>query len=270
MVAAAAFMRLLCIAAFSAQGWAATPQALLQKLWASRDLSASGEEAKPTAVPTPRTFKLRLCNAYAWSAPLEMRRVQEPKLVEYPLPYKECHDYTLPLSDGDELQFRAGDLNIGNFYVRGLPKNPTMLLLVPHRKDRQSMAVVFDSHMYAQGENPQVALVDAFTGDRTGSGLYLKEKEHREALHFSSVVTLTPGKYEVGLDRNSTKAASANLQALHQEKYVVIRVGNGVNATNEAWPEEMMVFPKSSGAASKALGSLLAVLAWCALTALHL
>ncbi|CAK0840243.1 unnamed protein product [Prorocentrum cordatum] len=37
---------------------------------------------------TIRTFKLRLCNAYAWPEPVEMSRVQEPKLVEYPLAYK--------------------------------------------------------------------------------------------------------------------------------------------------------------------------------------
>uniref|UniRef100_A0A7S1WG52 Uncharacterized protein n=1 Tax=Alexandrium catenella TaxID=2925 RepID=A0A7S1WG52_ALECA len=259
-------MRALCVGAALSVASATTPQAMLQRMWASNDLSAHSE-AKPVM---PNSYKLRLCNAYAWSAPLEMRRVQEPKLVEYPLPYKECHDYSLPLSDGDELQFRAGDLNIGTFFVKGLPAAPAMLLLVPHRKNAQSMAVVFDSHMYTQGDYPQVALVDAFTGLKPTS-LYLKEKEHREALRFNSVITLTPGDYEVSMANSTGASQVARLKALQKERYVVIRVGNAANATDKAYLEDMVVFPhSSSGANAKALGAFFAAVALFALAGLEL
>jgi len=256
MPAVAPSMRFVCMMAMSSAASAVSPEALLQRWWRSNDLSNQDKPAFPKA------FQLRLCNAYAWSAPLEMRRVQEPKLVEYPLPYKECHDYSLPLSDGDELSFRAGDLNIGTFFVRGLPKAPAMLLLVPHRKDPNSMAVVFDSHMYTEGQYPQVALVDAYTGAGQ-SPLYLQEKDHREELRFNSVITLTPGDYEVSLGSNATKlpAKAAKLKALVQEKYVVIRVGNTLNSTGMATDEDMVVFPPFSGAATRAVGALLIAVA---------
>lgn len=255
MTAVALSTRLLCLCTLLFRAAATHPQVLLNQL------AQDNLEGKQSG---PKTYKLRLCNAFAWSAPLEMRRVQEPQLVEYPLPYKECHDYNLPLSDGDELQFRAGDLNIGTFYVKGLPKTPAMLLLVPHRKRADSMAVSFDSHMYTEGTFPQVAIVDAGAGMKPAQ-LYLHEREHKEALRFSSVVTLTPGNYEVDLASNSTtgRALRTQLTALAQEKYVVVRMGNAANSSDQAYPEDMVVFPKTkSGAACRSFGLLLLAMFW--------
>jgi len=233
---------------------AANFQALMQHQWASDFASARQYETArggPASAGTaPKTYALRLCNAYAWPAPLEMRRMQEPKLVEYPLPYKSCHDYTLPLAEGDELQFRAGDLNIGAFSVRGLPPSPSMLLLIPHRKHQDTMAVAFDSHVFAMGGNPQVALVDAFTGPRR-SGVLLHEKEHMEELQFNSVVTLTPGSYQVNLATNDKAVPSQlDLHAKLAEKYVVIRMGDAQVDPSSRWPEELVVFPRHAAGSS--------------------
>lgn len=225
-------------------------------------------------------YQLRMCNAYAHSKPLEMRRVQAPRLVEYPLPYKECHDYPLPLKSGDELRFRAGKQDVGTFVVRSLPKPGSLLLIVPHRRESTSAALTFDSHVFARGSNvSQVAMVDAFRGPVEKSVVSVnktskvpaafvrltdassnesrttslrqsgsKEKLRKQDLRFSTVVELKPGSYQMTLGtstKGSSKARQVKLNALEHEAYVAIRLGFN-DGKGAQWPEELLVFPRTT------------------------
>lgn len=230
------------------------------------------EVAAPRAPEPVGMYKLRLCNAYAWPEPLEMRRVEEPKLVEYPLPYKSCHDYSLPLRNGDQLQFRAGDVSIGTFSVRGLPEDPrNQLLLIPHRRDASSAAVTFDSHIYRGAGGSQVAVIDTYSGPEQ-STLMIEEPTRQEELRFNSVVAVTPGSYKFALSPASQQdtvdasrmpaAAGVELSTRADENYVVLRVGMGAGK-GEAFPEELVVFPGFSGGVRGGISALVLALLGC-------
>jgi len=219
-----------------------------------------------------RTFKLRLCNAFAWPEALEMSRVQEPKLVEYPLAYKACHDYALPLRAGDELQFKAGNERIGTFEVRSLPENPEdLLMIVPHRRDSDSRAVVFESHVFKEAGSAQVAVVDVYKGQQL-SPVIVAEGQRHEVLPYGSVVGLAPGAYDFLLGSNDTSGnkshrdaevkpnaavAPAKLNVLKDKNYVVLRVGMG----GSSFPEELVAFPWSGAGRGALRAALLAALA---------
>jgi len=218
------------------------------------------------------TYKLRLCNGFAWPEAVEMSRVQEPKLVEYPLPYKACHDYALPLRAGDELQFKAGNDRIGTFEVRSLPENPEdLLMIVPHRRDSDSQAVVFESHVFKQTGSAQVAVVDVYKGQQL-SPVIVAEGQRHEVLPYGSVVGLAPGAYNFLLgsnDASSNKShrdaevkpnaakAPAKLNILKDQNYVVLRVGSG----DTSFPEELVAFPWSGATRGSLQVVLLAALA---------
>mmetsp|Transcript_155617 Transcript_155617/g.290448 ORF Transcript_155617/g.290448 Transcript_155617/m.290448 type:complete len:320 (+) Transcript_155617:112-1071(+) len=246
-----------------------------------------GESSLETASPVYHSveseeqhlYQLRMCNAYAHSKPLEMRRVQAPQLIEYPLPYKECHDYTLPLKTGDELRFRAGEQVVGTFVVRGLPKPGALLLIVPHRRESTSAALAFDSHVFARGSKvSQVAMVDAFCSPVSKASVSLKEtsaahsafvrltdasdsenrtsslrqsgskqKPRKQDLRFNTVVELKPGSYQMTLGtstKGSSQARQVKLNALEHEAYVAIRLGFN-DGKGASWPEELVVFPRN-------------------------
>lgn len=202
-----------------------------------------------------RLWKLRVCNAFASRSPLEMRRVQEPQLVEYPVPFKECRDYELPLREGDELMFRKDRLEVGTFKVSGLPNPGDSLLLVPHRRDARSEAIAsFSSHVFAGGAAgaAQVAFVDA-TSSASGrslpaSSVLLAEGEedetprNKQELNFNSVVSLPLGSYNLALRGANGKGTNkAALDARRQAAYVALRVGGAAG-----YPEELVVFPHVS------------------------
>jgi len=182
-----------------------------------------------------------------------MQRVQEPKLLEYPLPFKECRDYTLPLRAGDELLFRAAGAEVGTFQVSSLPSPGSLLLLVPHRKEAASEEVLaFESHMFAPGSLSQVALIDTFggTSDRRGISPKVtlsetrrqqggwKSESRAEEVQFNSVVSLAPGYYRLALP-TAGNTSQVYLDANGQEPYVALRVGAG-----SSYPEELVVFPR--------------------------
>jgi len=195
-----------------------------------------------------------------------MRRIQEPRLIEYPLPFKECRDYSLPLQQGDELLFRAGGKDVGTFSVQSLPSSGSLLLLVPHRKKPSSeAALAFQSHVFAQANLSQVALIDAFSGathePSQGHSVTVAETRRKEGvwrpdatgedLKFNSVVTLTPGFYHLALSKTGRQNASQEfLNANGQEAFVALRVGVGLgwggNPEELAFPEELVVFPRLS------------------------
>jgi len=197
--------------------------------------------------------RLRVCNAFASTAALEMQRVQEPRLVEYPLPFKECRDYTLPLKLGDELLFRASGKDVGTFAVQKLPSAGSLLLLVPHRKRAASEeAVSFMSHMFAPtGSLSQLALIDTVSEgvdqrQKTPSvtlaetsrqqGGWTSERAGEE-MGFNEVVSLAPGYYHLALP-SAGNSSQVYLNANGQESYVALRVGG-----SSSYPEELVVFP---------------------------
>jgi len=197
--------------------------------------------------------KLRVCNAYPYAAALDIYRNRGEKLTgETPMQYKSCKDFLSPLKPGDKLEFKVGDASTGTFSVSDLPNNDAVLLLVIHRHDTLSTAVSFESHVFANLQNAQVAVIDTYKGAAKASTRIMDAvagkkglKARSEELRYDSVVAVNPGKYSVVLADNagSTKA-KADLVALNKESYVVMRTG--VEAQQgQSFPEELIVYPHS-------------------------
>jgi len=199
--------------------------------------------------------RLRVCNAYPYVAALDVYRSKEEKLTsESAMPYKSCKDFVSPLKVGDKLEFKVGDVSAGTFSVSDLPNNDAVLLLVIHRHDTLSTAVAFESHVFANLLNAQVAIIDTYKGmrkaklhimDSGGAGSQMRSEE----LRYDSVVAVNPGKYEVVLsDLAGKPEAKSQLVALDRESYVVLRMG--VEAQQgQSYPEELVVYPASDTAA---------------------
>merc|ERR1719454_66947 len=125
--------------------------------------------------------------------------------------YKTCKDFSVALSPGQKLIFKVGNANAGTFSVTDLPNNDAILLLIIYRHDTLSTAVSFESHVYANLLNAQVAVVDTYKGPDKAS---LKIEDHDDAktsrseeLRFDSVVAVNPGRYHVKLfDEEGVKA----------------------------------------------------------------
>jgi len=200
--------------------------------------------------------RLRVCNAYPYSAALDVFRGESEKLTsEAPMHYKTCKDFTAPLISGYKLQFKVGDASAGTFSVSDLPSNDAVLLLVIHRHDTLSTAVSFESHVFASLENAQVAVIDTYKGAAKSTLKIMdastKDKaqtSRSEELRYDSVVAVNPGLYEVelvGLDGKA--AANSQLVALNRESYIIIRTG--VEAQQgPAYPQELLIFPNSDPA----------------------
>jgi hypothetical protein len=196
--------------------------------------------------------RLRVCNAYPYSAALDVYRGTSEKLTDgAPMHYKSCKDFLAPLRSGDKLEFKVGDASAGTFSVSDLPQNDAVLLLVIHRHDTLSTAVSFESHVFANLENAQVAIIDTFKGAAKGSPTIMDvtakgKTSHSEDLRYDSVVAINPGLYNVhlmGVDGKDL-AKSPQLVALNHESYVIIRTG--VEAQQgPAYPQELIIYPIS-------------------------
>jgi len=197
--------------------------------------------------------RLRVCNAYPYSAALDIIRGKDEKLTDTPMHYKTCRDFVAPLKSGDKLEFKVGEASAGTFSVSDLPQNDAVLLLVIHRHDTLSTAVSFESHVFANLLNAQVAVLDTYKGKAQSTPKILdaaKGKTSRtEELRYDSVVAVNPGIYEVELMDSGSKAqAKSQLVALNHESYVVIRTG--VEAQQgPSYPQELIVYPQSDAAA---------------------
>merc|ERR1719247_1475167 len=115
------------------------------------------------------------------------------------LRYKECREFNTELSEGDQLDFKAGNLDVGTFYATGMPKSSSSLLLIPHRRDSRSVAISFESHAFADLQSPQIAVVDAYKGKGEGGVKIMdlvpqdtQTPAVEEMLKFSSVVAVNP------------------------------------------------------------------------------
>jgi len=219
--------------------------------------------------------RLRVCNAYPYAAALDVIRGKGEKLTDVPMHYKTCKDFMAPLKSGDKLEFKVGDASAGTFSVSDLPSNDAVLLLVIHRHDTLSTAVSFESHVFANLMNAQVAVIDTYKGaakaipqimDVPDKAKGAAAASRSEELRYDSVVAINPGIYSVELLGSDNKAkAKSQLVALNHESYVVIRVG--VEAQQgPAYPQELLIYPQSDPAALKSSATAFAKASLAVLT----
>eukprot|EP00746_Dinoflagellata_sp_MGD_P167567 gnl/MRDRNA2_/MRDRNA2_98299_c0_seq1.p1 gnl/MRDRNA2_/MRDRNA2_98299_c0~~gnl/MRDRNA2_/MRDRNA2_98299_c0_seq1.p1 ORF type:complete len:261 (-),score=47.90 gnl/MRDRNA2_/MRDRNA2_98299_c0_seq1:12-794(-) len=195
---------------------------------------------------------LRVCNAYPYAAPLDLYSGHK-KLTQSPMPYKSCEDFTQQLKAGDKLEFRVGDSTAGTFSVSDLPNNDAVLLLLIHRHDTLSTAVSFESHVFANLLNAQVAVLDTYKGSEKAS-MKIKDagnskNSRSEELRYDSVVAVNPGEYQVALvGSDGATKASTSLVALNRESYIVMRTGVE-SQQGQSYPQEVVVYPNSDPSA---------------------
>merc|ERR1712032_406435 len=212
--------------------------------------------------------RLRVCNAYPYSAALDVFRGKNEKMTgEDPMAYKSCRDFLSPLKAGDKLEFKVGDASAGTFAVSDLPNNDAVLLLVIHRHDTISTAVSFESRVFANLMNAQIAVIDTYKGAARASPRIMdaeeatKKSSRTEELRYNSVVAVNPGVYEVELmGQDGEMKSKSKLVALNRESYVVLRMG--VEAQQgPSYAQELVVYPQSdahtlhSGAMISGLGT---------------
>merc|ERR1719451_13659 len=102
-------------------------------------------------------------------------------MTDAAMPYKACKDFVSPLKAGDKLEFKVGDASAGTFSVSDLPNNDAVLLLVIHRHDTLSTAVSFESHVFANLLNAQVAVIDTYKGTEKSSVKIQDSKDAKSA-----------------------------------------------------------------------------------------
>lgn len=214
---------------------------------------------------------LMICNGYAYPKALDVVQVRSGHRLtdrEGAIAYKDCRNFHLPLKEGEQLDFKAGDLVVGTFFASGLPRTNASLLLIPHRKEPRSLAITFESHAFADLKTAQVAVIDAYASGvnrsrsnlgsvrimDSGSGSSAQSKR-AESLRFNSVVALNPGSYQLSL--SSEQGQNVSLSASRQDKYVVMRVGNALpegeghnsssrGSSEASFPVELVVFPRNA------------------------
>lgn len=196
---------------------------------------------------------LRVCNAYPYDHAMDVY-LGKDKLTSSPMPYKECGEFAPSLKAGDKIDFKVGDSSAGSFSIAELPSNDAVMLLVIYRHDTQSTAVSFESHVFSNLINSQIAVLDTHQGAAKAEPRIQDLKDAKtsrsEELRFDSVVAVNPGLYEVVLQTpdGETKARQ-KLVALNRESYVVVRCGLDAPKGAQAYPEDLIIFPQSDPAA---------------------
>lgn len=216
---------------------------------------------------------LRVCNAYPYNAALDVWKGKTKLTETGTLGYKQCGSFTPTLQAGEKIDFKVGDSTVGTFTISDLPQSDAVLLMVIFRHDTLSTAVSFESHVFANSMQAQVAVIDTYKG-KSNSELRIQDREkakspRSEILRYESVVAVTPGVYDVVL-RNSAgeEQASDQLVAQQHESYVVLRCG--VEAQQgQAYPQEILVYPRSDPAQfQKSLAQSFNAKGWIAIVAL--
>lgn len=209
--------------------------------------------------------KMTICNAYASPKKLDVMLVRTRQVLTEgsPLAYKQCKEFTFPLVEGDQLDFKSAGLDIGTFYATGLPTTAASLLLVPHRRNPHAVGMRFESHAFAVTQIPQIAVVNAYSDKENAGSVKIAESlvegqttdsMVEEDLKFASVVAVNPGKYGVSL--SGVDKASLPLSVKGVGTYVVIKVGmEGDEKGN--FPQELMVFPSGATRTAMRLSALL-------------
>merc|ERR550514_428592 len=115
--------------------------------------------------------------------------------------YKKCGEFTPKLKAGDKIDFKVGDSSAGSFSVSELPSNDAVMLLVIYRHDTHSTAVQFESHVFSNLVNSQIAVLDTHKGAAKSEPRIQDtsnaKTQRSEELRFDSVVAVNPGHYEV-------------------------------------------------------------------------
>jgi hypothetical protein len=204
--------------------------------------------------------QLIICNGYTSKVPLEIVHVRtQTKLNAKPLAYKNCLQSSVPLAEGDQLDFKAGHSEVGTFYTTGLPQYKSSLLLVAHRRSPHAVGLRFESHAFAHVGSPQIAVIDAsLTKHGSGDGIKISESllatgatkgeaPVEEHLRFNSVVAVNPGDYQISLAEGISNSAKTSLNAADAGKYVVLRVGGDpAAAPTSEYPQELVLFQSGS------------------------
>jgi len=193
--------------------------------------------------------KLRICNAYPFIESVDVY-AGPVKLTPESIPYKDCHEIQGSVKAGDKLQFQIGGMSAGSFKVSELPREDAVLVLVIYRHDTVTTAVAFESHVFANLMNAQIAVLDTYRGEKKGSlrvqDVVNASTTRSEELMFDSVVSVNQGIYEVVLYRNDGSVADKQeLIALNREAYVVVRCGVEAVEENQRYPQALMVYPHS-------------------------
>jgi len=224
---------------------------------------------------------LIICNAYANISGLHVYDLNTHKSLtgEYPLMYKDCANMQVDLHEGDKLDFRSGDLSVGVFRATNLPKSKASLLLVPHRRHRNTISASFDSHAFTDWGTSQIVLIDAYNGKRQGKVTIVDDvqrqahgraelPQHAESINYKSVISVNPGRYRILLEDETDKSvADMPLEVrANGGKYVVMRAGNEPDTNNPsqkvaAFPEELVVYSRSAAQASTCIDALVATVA---------
>jgi len=213
--------------------------------------------------------RLRVCNAYPYSSSLDIfctKESRQPdrepkgahfkptpnKLTERPMAYKTCRDFVVPLKPGDKLEFKIGDASAGTFAVSDLPNNDAVLLLIVHRHDQMSAAVTFESHVFANMVNAQIAIIDTYKGSQKATPRIKAHGDENstrsEELRYDSIVAVRPGIYDVELDAADGEVkARSKFVALSRESYVILRTGAEAKM-GPSYPQELVIYPKSDPA----------------------
>merc|ERR1719316_2672851 len=92
------------------------------------------------------------------------------------LSYKQCQDFPVKLGRGDSMEFLKNGLHLGSFSVSDIPQRDALLLLVLHRRDKDSPVPRFSSHIFASVPHPQVATLDVYQGS-SHSHLAIRDAE---------------------------------------------------------------------------------------------
>lgn len=233
----------------------------VSKLGSSSTSTLRGKKRSADTFIRSLEFKhvLRICNAYPYEAGLSIA-VGKDKLTAKALEYKSCGEYNRQLNAGDKVDFQIEESNVGTFTISELPAENAVMLMVIYRHDTLSTAVAFESHVFAELPNAQIAVIDAYKGSESSdiriddAHVSKKNKEdavsRAELLRYSSVVAVNKGLYSVQLhDRKSPEkiVAKKELVALPKESYLVARVG--VQAQEgKSYPQDIIVFPRSDKA----------------------
>jgi len=237
---------------------------------AAVSLAADGQASVAPPVPEGLnkavSHTLRICNAFPQSGgmTLSVWHGRDEISMGAGLAYKACEDFEdLSLRPGDHIRFRDGSTTAGIFQIGNLPTYSSTLLLVLNRHDTLLDSLQFESHIFKNLRNAQVAVIDAFRGSKKGR---IEISEHvdeaageepvkGEKLKYGGVHKLNTGFYDLKLYDILPSlplpqlAAGAEFVVLPSENYVVLRVGveDRMDA-EDSFAEELVVFPSSSKA----------------------
>jgi hypothetical protein len=191
---------------------------------------------------------LRVCNAYPQNVALDVFLGKDQLTKEEPIPYKSCTEFKQSLSPGQKVDFRVGEAVVGTFTISDLPQSDATLMMVIYRHDPRSTAVAFESHVFPDSVQAQVAVIDTYKG-KSVSDVLIRDRGNataprQEMLRYSTVVAVAPGKYDVVLQGDGLERSTQPLVAKMHTPYVVIRCGVDAEM-GQSFPEEVVIFPHS-------------------------